>query len=122
MSSLLERRHPSAQFMIVAIHVLQARSRAMDEQHAHISVAPLADAQELGLAAGAVLPRHESNFRISPEISRELNRRKVPPLRGGKHWYPITAGRLLLRLERTGLIRIRRPASRESLLNLALSN
>jgi hypothetical protein len=55
-------------------------------------------------------------------VSRELNRRKVPPLRGGKQWYPMTAGRLLVRLERTGLIRVRRPASRESLLNLALSN
>jgi hypothetical protein len=53
-------------------------------------------------------------------VSRELNRRNVPPLRGGKQWYPMTAGRLLVRLERTGLIRIRRRASRQSLLNLAL--
>jgi hypothetical protein len=45
-------------------------------------------------------------------VSRELNRRKVPPLRGGKQWYPMTAGRLVVRLERTGLIRIRRPPSR----------
>jgi hypothetical protein len=41
-------------------------------------------------------------------VSRELNRRQVPPLRGGKQWYPMTAGRLLVRLERTGLIFIRR--------------
>ena len=41
-------------------------------------------------------------------VSRELNRREVPTLRGGKQWYPMTAGRLLVRLERTQLIRIRR--------------
>ena len=28
-------------------------------------------------------------------VSRELNRRNVPTLRGGKQWYPMTAGRLL---------------------------
>jgi hypothetical protein len=51
-------------------------------------------------------------------VSRELNRRQVPTFRGGKQWYPMTAGRLLVRLERTGLIRIRRqPAC--SLLELA---
>ena len=54
-------------------------------------------------------------------LARELNRRQVPPLRGGKQWYPMTAGRLLVRLERAGLIRIRRPPSRGSRLNLALS-
>jgi hypothetical protein len=52
-------------------------------------------------------------------VSRELNRRQVPPLRGGKRWYPMTAGRLLVRLERTGLICIRRPPARDSLLRLA---
>jgi hypothetical protein len=52
-------------------------------------------------------------------LSRELNRRRVPPLRGGKQWYPMTAGRLLVRLERTGLIRIRRQPARGSLLELA---
>jgi hypothetical protein len=41
-------------------------------------------------------------------MSRELNRRLVPTLRGGKQWYPMTAGRLLVRLERAGLIRTRR--------------
>jgi hypothetical protein len=50
-------------------------------------------------------------------VSRELNRRNVPPLRGGKQWYPMTAGRLLVRLERTGLICIRRS---HSLLRLAV--
>ena len=49
-------------------------------------------------------------------VSRELNRRQVPTLRGGKQWYPMTAGRLLVRLERTGLISIRRPPARSSLL------
>lgn len=44
-------------------------------------------------------------------LSRELNRRQVPTLRGGKKWYPMTAGRLLVRLERTGLIRIRRQSA-----------
>jgi hypothetical protein len=55
-------------------------------------------------------------------VSRELNRRQVPTLRGGKKWYPMTAGRLLMRLERTGFIGIRRqsacsllvPASQQS--------
>ena len=51
-------------------------------------------------------------------VSRELNRRNVPTLRGGKPWYPMTVGRLLVRLERTGLIRIRRPPARGSLLQL----
>ena len=54
-------------------------------------------------------------------VSRELNRRQVPPLRGGKQWYPMTAGRLLERLERTGLIRIRRPSACDSLLRLAFA-
>src|ERR1043166_9094541 len=53
-------------------------------------------------------------------LARELNRRQGPTLRGGKQWYPMTAGRLLARLERTGLIRIRRPADRDSLLQLAM--
>jgi hypothetical protein len=52
-------------------------------------------------------------------VARELNRRQVPTLRGGKRWYPMTAGRLLVRLERTGLICIRRPPERDSLLQLA---
>jgi hypothetical protein len=51
-------------------------------------------------------------------VSRELNRRQVPTLRGGKQWYPMTAGRLLVRLERTGLIRVRRQPA-WSLLELA---
>lgn len=54
-------------------------------------------------------------------VSRELNRRQVPPLRGGKQWYPMTAGRVLVRLERMGLICIRRPSERDSLLRLAFS-
>jgi hypothetical protein len=52
-------------------------------------------------------------------VSRELNRRNVPTLRGGRQWYPMTAGRLLVRLERTGLICIRRPSEQDSLLRLA---
>jgi hypothetical protein len=54
-------------------------------------------------------------------LSRELNRQNVPPLRAGKQWYPMTAGRLLVRLERAGLIRIRRPPCRGSRLDLASS-
>jgi hypothetical protein len=46
----------------------------------------------------------------------------VPTLRGGKQWYPMTAGRLLARLERAGLICIRRPVSGGSFLNLALNS
>ena len=53
-------------------------------------------------------------------LARELNRRQVPPLRGGKQWYPMTAGRLLERLERTGQIRIRRLADGDPLLQLAV--
>jgi hypothetical protein len=52
-------------------------------------------------------------------LSRELNRRQVPTLRGGKQWYPMTAGRLLVRLERTALIRIRHQPARGSMLELA---
>jgi hypothetical protein len=52
-------------------------------------------------------------------LSRELNRRQVPTLRDGKQWYPMTAGRLLVRLERTGLIRIRHQPARGSMLELA---
>jgi hypothetical protein len=63
-----------------------------------------------------------SGFMSYNAVSRELNRRGVPPFQGGKQWYPMTAGRLLVRLERTGQIRIRRPASRGSLLDLALNN
>jgi hypothetical protein len=63
-----------------------------------------------------------SGFMSYNAVSRELNRRGVPPFRGGKQWYPMTAGRLLVRLQRSGQIHIRHPASRGSLLNLALSN
>jgi hypothetical protein len=52
-------------------------------------------------------------------LAWELTRRNVPSFRGGKQWYPMTAGRLLARLERAGLIRIRRPPARGSLLQLA---
>jgi hypothetical protein len=31
-------------------------------------------------------------------VARELNRRHVPPLRGGKRWYPMTVSRVLARL------------------------
>jgi hypothetical protein len=61
-----------------------------------------------------------AGFMSYSAVSRELNRRQVPPLRDGKRWYPMTTGRLLVRLERAGLIRIRRPSSRRSLLNLTL--
>jgi hypothetical protein len=60
-----------------------------------------------------------AGFKSYNAVSRELNRRQVPPLRGGKRWYPMTAGRLLARLERTGLIHIRRPPARGSLHELA---
>ena len=52
-------------------------------------------------------------------VARELNRRGVPTLRNGQQWYPMTAGRVLVRLERAGLIRIRRPAARGSHLQIA---
>jgi hypothetical protein len=55
-------------------------------------------------------------------LSRELNRRQVQPLRGGKQWYPMTAKRVLVRLERVGLTRIRRRPRRGSLLDLALGD
>ena len=59
-----------------------------------------------------------AGFKSYNAVSRELNRRQVPPLRGGKRWYPMTAGRLLVRLERTGLIHIRRQPARGLLLEL----
>ena len=31
-------------------------------------------------------------------VARELNRRQVPTLRGGKRWYPTTVSRVLVRL------------------------
>jgi|HubBroStandDraft_3_1064219.scaffolds.fasta_scaffold175698_2 hypothetical protein len=31
-------------------------------------------------------------------VARELNRRQVPPLRGGKRWYPMTVSRVVVRL------------------------
>ena len=31
-------------------------------------------------------------------VARELNRHQVPPLRGGKRWYPMTVSRVLARL------------------------
>jgi hypothetical protein len=53
-------------------------------------------------------------------LARELNRRHVRPLRNGKKWYPMTAGRMLVRLQRAGLIRIRPSPRPGSLLGLAL--
>jgi len=38
---------------------------------------------------------------------------------GRQQWSPMTAGRRLVRLERAGLVRIRRPPARGSLLQLA---
>jgi hypothetical protein len=52
-------------------------------------------------------------------LARELNRRHVRPLRNGKQWYPMTAGRVLVRLQRAGLIRIRPSPRPGSLLGLA---
>jgi hypothetical protein len=52
-------------------------------------------------------------------LARELNRRQVAPLRNGKQWYPMTAGRVLVRLQRAGLIRIRPSPRSGSLLGLA---
>jgi len=72
------------------------------------------------LRAGALAPVvrdiWSAGFKSYNAVSRELNRRQVPVLRGGKRWYPMTAGRLLVRLERTGLIHIRRPPARGSRL------
>jgi hypothetical protein len=31
-------------------------------------------------------------------VARELNQRRVPPLRGGQRWYPMTVSRVLVRL------------------------
>jgi hypothetical protein len=33
-------------------------------------------------------------------VARELNRRGVPTLRGGRQWYPTTVSRLLVRLSK----------------------
>jgi hypothetical protein len=37
-------------------------------------------------------------------VSRELNRRNVPTLRGGKQWYPMTAGTGLMSIQTPGWI------------------
>ena len=58
-----------------------------------------------------------AGYRSYNAVSRELNRRQVPPLRGGKQWYPMTAGRLLVRLERTGAICFRGAAERDGAAN-----
>jgi hypothetical protein len=48
-------------------------------------------------------------------VARELNRRQVPPLRGGKWWYPMTVSRVLVRLAKIEtLIRRRSPDARDS--------
>jgi hypothetical protein len=57
--------------------------------------------------ASVILDLRAAEFMTYNAVSRELNRRKVRPLRGGKQWYPMTAGRLLVRLERTGFMRTR---------------
>jgi hypothetical protein len=99
--------------------------------------APASGLSRCGRASGPLSHRVAANLRaraLAPVIreiwaegfmsynalSRELNRRQVQPLRSGKQWYPMTAGRVLVRLERTGLIRIRRRPRRGSLLDLAL--
>ena len=52
-------------------------------------------------------------------MSREIESAETANPSGRQQWYPMTAGRLLVRLERAGLIRIRRPPARGSLLQLA---
>jgi TRAP-type uncharacterized transport system substrate-binding protein len=56
----------------------------------------------------------ELHIFVRPEIQslQDLAGKKV----NFKQWYPMTAGRLLVRLERTGVISIRRPPARSSLL------
>jgi hypothetical protein len=36
-------------------------------------------------------------------VARELNQRRVPPLRGGQRWYPMTVSRVLVRLAKQRL-------------------
>ena len=47
----------------------------------------------------------EAGFINYNAVARELNRRQVPTLRGGKQWYPTTVSRLLVRLAKVKLQR-----------------
>jgi hypothetical protein len=51
------------------------------------------------LALSAVIQEiRAAGFISYNAVSRELNRRQVPTLRGGKQWYSTTVSRLLVRL------------------------
>ena len=51
---------PSAERRVPLGHIRQSRSRSMDQLPAQISVAALADPQQLRLAAGGELPRNQT--------------------------------------------------------------
>jgi hypothetical protein len=51
------------------------------------------------LALSAVMQEiRAAGFISYNAVSRELNRRQVPTLRGGKQWYSTTVSRVLVRL------------------------
>src|SRR5580693_7239462 len=69
----------------------RGRSRgALTDMHA---------ANTRALALSAVMQEiRAAGFISYNAVSRELNRRQVPTLRGGKRWYPTTVSRVLVRL------------------------
>ena len=60
MGAFEQRLRPSAQRRVALSDIGQRRARSMDQLLAKILVAPLADAEQLRLAAGGELPRDEA--------------------------------------------------------------
>lgn len=53
--------HPVCHWAGVFVHLTHKGARTLYEQPSNVFVATLADAEQVGLAAGAVLARHESD-------------------------------------------------------------
>jgi hypothetical protein len=66
-------------------------------------------ANRRALALSAVIQEiRVAGFISYNAVARELNRRQVPTLRGGKQWYSTTVSRVLIRLAKMKIpIRIR---------------
>jgi len=84
-ASLLYGTRPARKRIIQAIGALQDRARAHDKQHAQVRVATFRDVPESALAAGGVLPGHqtEPGTELPPvfKVMAVANRRGV--CRGG---------------------------------------
>lgn len=60
MFALGQLSNPVTQVVPLDFRVSQDRSRAMDQQHAQVTVATLADPQQAVVSAGTVLPRRKA--------------------------------------------------------------